>query len=341
MGNRRFTNNPSSLLSASILSGDTSATVTGGTGSLFPSLSGAQYAIATLEDIAGNIEVVHITARAGDVFTLLRGQEGTLPRAYASGSRIELRLTRGALESFIQKDGDDITGTLTMTGVGRLQGGSWRDGTELVNTPIRGATGITTNELVVRASGTGATLGGSELLTAGNIAANTPAGYGLTRTNMVIGWVGSLITIPAGYLLCDGTNGTPDLRGRMLIGAGGTYALGQTGGLENSTTSAGGAVTPTIQGTVLSVANLPAHNHRLYVAATTSSNTASLALTNTGVSGDVGNLSYRDTQGNGTKLVEDTGSGTAHTHVADALPTHTHTVATLPPYYGLFFIMKT
>lgn len=45
------------------------------------------------------------------------------------------------------------------------------------------------------------------------------------------------LTAPSGWNICDGTNGTPDLRGRMLLGMGqgnGLTArqLGQTGGEE-------------------------------------------------------------------------------------------------------------
>jgi len=46
----------------------------------------------------------------------------------------------------------------------------------------------------------------------------------------IIIWWGPLGTIPAGYALCDGTNGTPDLRDAFIVGAGGTYAVGATGG---------------------------------------------------------------------------------------------------------------
>jgi microcystin-dependent protein len=43
-------------------------------------------------------------------------------------------------------------------------------------------------------------------------------------------WSGSIGAIPAGWLLCDGTNGTPDLRDRFVVGAGSTYAVNATGG---------------------------------------------------------------------------------------------------------------
>lgn len=49
----------------------------------------------------------------------------------------------------------------------------------------------------------------------------------------ILAWKGAIIDIPDGYLLCDGNNGTPDLRDRMIIGAGDTYAPDDTGGAVN------------------------------------------------------------------------------------------------------------
>ena len=49
----------------------------------------------------------------------------------------------------------------------------------------------------------------------------------------IIPWYGNLANIPDGFALCDGKNGTPDLRDRFLVGAGNTYKLGDIGG-ENS-----------------------------------------------------------------------------------------------------------
>lgn len=43
-------------------------------------------------------------------------------------------------------------------------------------------------------------------------------------------WSGAIVDIPDGWLLCDGNNGTPDLRNRFLIGAGDIYAPDATGG---------------------------------------------------------------------------------------------------------------
>lgn len=62
----------------------------------------------------------------------------------------------------------------------------------------------------------------------------------------VIMWAGTLETIPTGWHLCDGEDGTFDLRGMFILGAGGTYNLGDEGGSEE---------------VMLTVPQLPAHSH--------------------------------------------------------------------------------
>jgi len=50
-------------------------------------------------------------------------------------------------------------------------------------------------------------------------------------------WSGSAGSIPAGWALCDGSQGTPDLRDKFIIAAGGTFAPGAIGGSEDHTHS--------------------------------------------------------------------------------------------------------
>ena len=49
-------------------------------------------------------------------------------------------------------------------------------------------------------------------------------------TNIIAGWLGTLASIPAGWVLCDGTLGTPDLRGKFIKGVDATSEIGNTGG---------------------------------------------------------------------------------------------------------------
>ncbi|MBA7623567.1 hypothetical protein ES703_30964 [subsurface metagenome] len=47
---------------------------------------------------------------------------------------------------------------------------------------------------------------------------------------MIIVWYGAIVDIPDGWALCDGSNGTPDLRNRSIVGPGGRYAVDEAGG---------------------------------------------------------------------------------------------------------------
>jgi len=49
----------------------------------------------------------------------------------------------------------------------------------------------------------------------------------------IIIWSGAIVDIPSGWQLCNGTNGTPDLRNRFVVGAGDTYAVDANGGAVN------------------------------------------------------------------------------------------------------------
>ena len=83
--------------------------------------------------------------------------------------------------------------------------------------------------------------------------ANIPSGAGVIPSvniptsfvaGMIMLWSGAIVNIPAGWLLCDGTSGTPNLRDRFVVGAGSTYAVAGTGG-----------------STTIAEANLPSHAH--------------------------------------------------------------------------------
>ena len=97
-----FTNNASAPIASSIISSSTSITVSSGQGAEFPTLTGADYFMATLVDTSNNLEIIKVTARSIDTMTVVRAQEGTTARAYAAGSLLELRITAAVLNSLLQ-----------------------------------------------------------------------------------------------------------------------------------------------------------------------------------------------------------------------------------------------
>jgi len=101
----KFTNNAYSTLASSINNSATSITLTTGEGARFPSFSAPDYFLATLIDSSNNLEIVKCTTRSTDVLTVVRAQESTTARAYATGDRIELRITAGVLDALY----DDTT----------------------------------------------------------------------------------------------------------------------------------------------------------------------------------------------------------------------------------------
>lgn len=100
-------NNAQTVLAAGISSSATSITVNTGTGALFPApVSGTSYFKLTLVDAAtGSLtEIVHVTARAGDVFTIQRAREGTTARAWSANDIAANMMTAGTLDVMAQKD---------------------------------------------------------------------------------------------------------------------------------------------------------------------------------------------------------------------------------------------
>lgn len=166
---------------------------------------------------------------------------------------------------------------------------------------------------------------------------NSPVPKGLISL-----WSGSLVTIPAGWVLCDGNNSTPDLRNRFVVGAGDVYSVGNTGGATTQT---------------LSVSNIPAHTHTISgISGAAGGHTHTIndpghvhaytgVATYTGGPGGGGGYAY-GANGYNTGV---SGTGISINAAAD----HTHAFSgttssigsgtafsILPPYYALAYIMK-
>lgn len=148
----------------------------------------------------------------------------------------------------------------------------------------------------------------------------------------IIMWNGSVGSIPSGWVLCNGSSGTPDLRSRFVIGAGSTYAVGATGGSADATLV---SHDHTYSG---NTANAGSHRHGLNanggVIRVLGSQTARVSGI-TSLAGESFAFNY-----NGDNIMSEEGnhnhsfSGTTSSNGSSA------TNANLPPYYALCYIMK-
>ena len=108
-------NNASTVLASSINASATTLTVNTGAGSLFPSpVAGTSFFKLTLIDAAtGQLtEIVHVTARTGDVMTIERAQEGTVARVWSANDIVANMMTAGTL-SYILGSFQPLDATLT------------------------------------------------------------------------------------------------------------------------------------------------------------------------------------------------------------------------------------
>lgn len=111
----KFTNNATTTLASGINSSVTSLSVASGTGALFPTLSSPDVFYATLANVAGTVEIIKVTARSTDAFTIVRGQDGTTPLSWAAGDKVELRPTAAGLAAMAQTANNlsDLASTTT------------------------------------------------------------------------------------------------------------------------------------------------------------------------------------------------------------------------------------
>jgi microcystin-dependent protein len=145
----------------------------------------------------------------------------------------------------------------------------------------------------------------------------------------IIIWSGSAAAIPSGWLLCDGTNSTPNLRDRFVVGAGTTYAVAATGGAATVT---------------LATNNLPAHTHTVNINTGAMSANASHSHELPFSTVLAGTASHEASGlSNGAANVSSSSTNTDHTHNVNgntgSIGSGT-AVAILPPYYALCYIMK-
>lgn len=146
-------------------------------------------------------------------------------------------------------------------------------------------------------------------------------------------WSGASTSIPTGWLLCNGSNNTPDLRNRFIVGAGDSYSVGATGGEATHT---------------LTVAEMPSHNHSASFSGSSATDGAHTHTVNAAERDrystpveNGGDTVYGCKSGSSTK----TSSSGGHTHkISGSVTVNSKGSGSAhenrPPYYALCFIMK-
>jgi microcystin-dependent protein len=137
---------------------------------------------------------------------------------------------------------------------------------------------------------------------------------GFVPTGCIIMWSGTSGTIPTGWVLCNGSNSTPNLTSKFVRGGTASGATGGNNQIQLASTDSHS----------LTVAQLPAHTH---------------GIPSAGGTADQPTGTYSRTDDGGlqkTNNTNSTGGGTGHSHTLNFDST-----SNLPAYYTLVYIMKT
>ena len=157
---------------------------------------------------------------------------------------------------------------------------------------------------------------------------------------VIVMWSGSIATIPTGWVLCDGTNNTPNLRDRFIVGAGSTYSVAATGGnkdailVSHSHTFSGSSTTST-QGN---------HSHQVKTKTQDDSTIRPVSNSRGGMAAAhyEGSAYYRYDDLTGAYMLASNGDHSHSVSISGSTSTNgdSATNANLPPYYALAYIMK-
>jgi len=196
-----------------------------------------------------------------------------------------------------------FTGSLTGSLTGNISGNAAGTSSKLANARTISLSGDVTGSVSFDGSA--------------NVDMSTTVNIDPFVSGMIMIWSGSSASIPSGWVLCDGTNSTPNLVDRFLVGAGGEYDVGATGGSKD--------------------AIIVAHSH-------------------TASSEEAGNHRHGYKTGDyigGGSLYDSGDDRTNYTrsYNTDYAGSHSHTISigtsgesgankNLPPYYALCYIMK-
>jgi microcystin-dependent protein len=182
--------------------------------------------------------------------------------------------------------------------------------------------------------------------------ATTAFVHSVIPIGVILMWGGSVGTIPAGWQLCNGSNGTPDLRDRFIVGAGTTYTPGNTGGSNSVTLDSTqlpihahgltGTFTSTAAGQHSHTATVtdPGHTHSV-----NAGGTASNQLVNGGTVNLAGSSTGSAVTGIGVSIAsvadhQHSITLTGNTQSSGGTGGNTQSHENRPPYYALCYIQK-
>ena len=189
---------------------------------------------------------------------------------------------------------------------------------------------------------TGNVSAGASITSVGDIVAGASAkfkGFGTIPIGGIIMWSGVIATIPVGWALCDGNNGTPNLTERFVVGA---------GSIDNTTVAGSTAYSPGAQGgfnfVELSTSEIPGHTHPIVIPSTSvsvSPTSVTTSVTSTtasnGTQGIAQTVVTSVTATNSTLSASFAYTGSTGSNNTSTVSAHENR----PPYYALAFIMRT
>ena len=223
-----------------------------------------------------------------------------------------------------------------MSHLKNFQDGSSADPLTIAGTLTSSSTLAVTGGLTLDGS---AGTSGQVLLSAGS--GNTPTWGNAFVAGMIMMWSGTIATIPSGWYLCNGSNGTPDLRNRFIIGADADDAGVAKTSVTGSATQSGGSKDGT----------LGSHSHTGTTASNGSHSHNVIGSTTVGAVKGLAESTARSVLAGSNQTGYTTNIGNTSTAIIESAGSHTHTFTTstegssltnanLPPYYALAFIMK-
>jgi hypothetical protein len=158
--------------------------------------------------------------------------------------------------------------------------------------------------------------------------ANTNFVHQVLPYGSIIMWYGNVSSIPYGWTLCNGANGTPNLVNQFVIGAGADFQGRATTSITNTATQTGGtadSIVPLHTHATIEPNDGAGHQHQLNYYTTSTGNVA--AGSNLAGGNSTSLASSYTLYANANITIASTGTST--------------TYANIPPYYALCYIMKT